>query len=114
MKIAQIAGFLGSGKTTLLIGVARALSKRGVRMALIVNDIGDVSVDARFIEDYGLQARQLADGCICCQISGQLANTLTRLYETFRPELVLIEPTGVAQPWKIKAGRTGTSPSAWR
>ena len=78
MKIAQIAGFLGSGKTTLLIGVARALSKRGVRMALIVNDIGDVSVDARFIEDYGLQARQLADGCICCaEISSTRASGVT-------------------------------------
>lgn len=102
MKIAQIAGFLGSGKTTLLIELARELSRRRVRTALIVNDIGDVSVDARFLEDHGLQARQIADGCICCQLSGQLSNTLARLFEAFQPELVLIEPTGVALPWKIK------------
>lgn len=102
MKIAQIAGFLGSGKTTLLIEMARALSRRGVRTALVVNDIGDVSVDARFLEDFGLQAKQLADGCICCQIAGQLADTLTILEREFKPDLVLVEPTGVAQPWKVK------------
>ncbi len=102
MKIAQIAGFLGSGKTTLLVEMARALSRRGVRTAIVVNDIGDVSVDARFLEDFGLQAKQLADGCICCQIAGQLADTLTVLEREFKPDLVLVEPTGVAQPWKVK------------
>ena len=102
MKIAQIAGFLGSGKTTLLIEMARAFSRRGVRTAIVVNDIGDVSVDARFLEDFGLRAKQLADGCICCQISGLLADTLTTLQREFRPDLVLVEPTGVAQPWKVK------------
>ena len=102
MKVAQIAGFLGSGKTTLLIEVARALSRRGVRAAIVVNDIGDVSVDARFLEDFGLRASQLADGCICCQIAGQLADTLPILQRGFQPDLVIVEPTGVAQPWKVK------------
>ncbi len=102
MKIAQIAGFLGSGKTTLLIKVAGAISRRGVRAAIVVNDIGEVSVDARFLDDFGLKARQLPDGCICCQIAGDLANTLAILYSNIQPELVLVEPTGVAQPWKVK------------
>ncbi|MFQ5613397.1 MAG: GTP-binding protein [Anaerolineae bacterium] len=102
MKIAQIAGFLGSGKTTLLIELARELGRRGVRAAIVVNDVGEVSVDARTLDDFGLKARQLPDGCICCQIAGELADTLTLLYRSFQPELVLVEPTGVAQPWKVK------------
>jgi G3E family GTPase len=102
MKIAQIAGFLGSGKTTLLVKVAGALSRQGVRTAIVVNDVGEVSVDARFLEDFGLKARQLPDGCICCQIAGDLADTLVILHSSFQPELVLVEPTGVAQPWKVK------------
>ena len=102
MRIAQITGFLGSGKTTLLIDVAGSLSRRGIRTAIIMNDIGEVSVDARVLDDLGLEAKELPDGCICCQISGQLADTLSTIQEKIQPEFVLVEPTGVAKPWMVK------------
>lgn len=102
MKLAQIAGFLGSGKTTLLIDVARELVQRGHRIAIIVNDVGEINVDAKFIESYGLKAREISGGCICCQIAGSFANTIAVLHNTFKPDIIIVEPSGVAIPWGLK------------
>jgi G3E family GTPase len=102
MKIAQIAGFLGSGKTTFLIEVAKELVSRGHRIAIIVNDVGDINVDAKFIETYGLKAKEISGGCICCQIAGSFATTVATLYNTFKPDIIIVEPSGVAIPWGLK------------
>lgn len=102
MKIAQIAGFLGSGKTTLLITVSKDLVQRGHRIAIVVNDVGEINVDAKFVESYGLRAREITGGCICCQIAGTFANTLAILHNTFKPDIVIVEPSGVAIPWGLK------------
>ena len=102
MKIVQIAGFLGSGKTTALIKIAKELSERKKRTAIVVNDIGDVPVDGKFLEDYGLKAKEIANGCICCQVSGSFAETLSLLYQSFNPDIVIVEPTGVASPETVK------------
>jgi G3E family GTPase len=102
MKIAQIAGFLGSGKTTLLIDVSKELVTRGHRIAIIVNDVGEINVDAKFIESYGLKAKEISGGCICCQIAGSFATTLATLHNTFKPDIVIVEPSGVAIPWGLK------------
>lgn len=102
MKIAQIAGFLGSGKTTALISVAKELSKKNKKVAIVVNDIGDISVDGKILSDYGLQAKEIANGCICCQIAGSFAETVALLYRSFNPDIVIVEPTGVAVPYAVK------------
>jgi G3E family GTPase len=102
MKIAQIAGFLGAGKTTFLIEVAKELVGRGHRIAIIVNDVGDINVDAKFIESYGLKAKEISGGCICCQIAGSFASTVATLYNTFKPDIIIVEPSGVAIPWGLK------------
>lgn len=102
MKIAQIAGFLGSGKTTLLIEVAKLLVDEGKKVAIVVNDVGEINVDFKIIESYGLKAKELSGGCICCEIAGNFANTLSILYTNFDPDIVLVEPSGVAIPWGLK------------
>ena len=102
MKIFQIAGFLGSGKTTALIKIAKELTNRGERIAIIVNDIGEVAVDGKIIEDYGLDAKEIASGCICCQVSGSFIETLSILHDSFNPDIVIVEPTGVAAPNIVK------------
>jgi G3E family GTPase len=102
MKIAQIAGFLGAGKTTFLIEVAKELVNRGHRIAIIVNDVGDINVDAKFIESYGLKAKEISGGCICCQIAGSFASTVATLYNSFKPDIIIVEPSGVAIPWGLK------------
>jgi len=69
MIICQIAGFLGSGKTTLLIRLGTALSAKGKRVAIIVNEVGEVGVDGSVIDSSGLKSVELAEGCICCSLS---------------------------------------------
>jgi G3E family GTPase len=102
MKISQIAGFLGSGKTTALMKIVDELMKRGHRIAIIVNDVGDISVDAKFIEAHGLKAKEISGGCICCQIAGTFAETIAKLHDTFDPDITIVEPSGVAIPWGLK------------
>lgn len=102
MKISQIAGFLGSGKTTALMKIVDELMKRGHKIAIIVNDVGDISVDAKFIEAHGLKAKEISGGCICCQIAGTFAETIAKLHDTFDPDITIVEPSGVAIPWGLK------------
>lgn len=109
MKITQVAGFLGCGKTTLMLQLSRGLAKGGARkVALVVNEIGEIPVDGKIIEESGMQVKDIGGGCICCEVAATFAKTLYRLYKDFRPEHVLVEPTGVAVPSQVKlAARMG-------
>jgi G3E family GTPase len=109
MKITQIAGFLGCGKTTLLLKLSRQLADGGRRkVALVVNEIGEIPVDGKVIEESGLQVKDIGGGCICCEVAATFAKTIYRLYKDFSPDHVLVEPTGVAVPHQVKlAARMG-------
>ena len=103
VKISVIAGFLGVGKTSLIIEIGKTLSTvYGKKVAILVNEIGEVGVDGKYIEDYGFATKEITEGCICCSLSRGLVNTITTLSKQFRPEVILIEPTGVALPSKIR------------
>jgi G3E family GTPase len=102
MKVVQVAGWLGSGKTTLIIALSRALSAKGSRVAILVNEIGAIPVDGKVINEYGLTVKDIGGGCICCQVAGNLMKTLRLLSEGPRPDIVIIEPTGIAVPNSIK------------
>lgn len=102
MIVCQLAGFLGSGKTTLLIRLGTALGRAGRRVAIIVNEVGEVGVDGAVIESNGLRSVELTEGCICCSLSGSLQNTLRQVSTEFEPDVIMIEPTGLALPNKIK------------
>lgn len=103
MRIVQIAGFLGSGKTSALLLVSQKISGEfKKRVALIVNEIGDVPVDAKVLDVKGMKVKEIAGGCICCELGASLASTLVDLADFFNPDLVLIEPTGVAIPDQVK------------
>jgi len=95
MEIIQIAGFLGCGKTTLLLKISGILSEDyGLRVALVVNEIGSIPVDGKVMEESGMKVKELGGGCICCEIAQSFAK--------FQPDLVLVEPTGVAIPRQVK------------
>jgi G3E family GTPase len=103
MKITQIAGFLGCGKTTLLLRLSEKLADGGKRkVALIVNEIGEIPVDGKIIEESGLRVKDIGGGCICCEIASTFAKTIYALYKDFHPEHILVEPTGVAVPHQVK------------
>lgn len=102
MKVVQINGFLGSGKTTLLIELAKLLVGRGKKVSIIVNDVGEVKIDLAIIEAYGLKVKELPGGCICCDFAGNFADALSIIHHEFKPDIVLVEPSGVAIPWRLK------------
>lgn len=105
MRVIQIAGFLGSGKTTAMVTIAKALSgKHGKKVAVIVNEIGNIPVDAKLMQEYGLKVSELGGGCICCELLVGLADTLIALSRATNPDIVLIEPTGVSDPAQVKDG----------
>jgi G3E family GTPase len=113
MKIVQIAGYLGSGKTTLIIALSRKVAEAGMKVAILVNDVGSVPIDGRVIAEYGLTVKDIGGGCICCQVAGTMMKTLETLARGPRPDVVIIEPTGIAVPDAIRqtvllnAKRTG-------
>lgn len=109
MKITQVAGFLGCGKTTLLLKLSRQLAGDNERkVALVVNEIGEIPVDGKIIEESGMQVKDIGGGCICCEVAATFAKTIYRLYKDFSPDHVLVEPTGVAVPSQVKiAARMG-------
>lgn len=102
MKIVQIAGYLGSGKTTLIIALSRAVAGAGLKVAILVNDVGAVPIDGRVIAEYGLTVKDIGGGCICCQVAGTMLKTLETLARGARPDVVIIEPTGIAVPDSIR------------
>jgi G3E family GTPase len=109
MKITQIAGFLGCGKTTFLLKISQLLANDKERkVALVVNEIGEIPVDGKIMEESGMQVKDIGGGCICCEVASTFAKTLTQLYKSYKPDHVLVEPTGVAVPHQVKlAARMG-------
>lgn len=101
MIICLISGFLGSGKTTLMIDLGKRIGNKGKRVAIIVNEVGEVGVDGALIDAYGLKSVELTEGCICCSLSGSLQNTLRVVANDFKADIIFIEPTGIALPSKI-------------
>lgn len=103
MKLLMIAGFLGSGKTTLLLQIARRLSEASLNIAIIENEIGEIGVDGDYLNMNGLHVQELFGGCICCTLATSLVATLQKLEQRYKPDLVILEPTGAAVPGDITA-----------
>jgi len=103
MKITQVAGFLGCGKTTLMLKLSQALAEGGERkVAMVVNEIGEIPVDGKIIEESGMRVKDIGGGCICCEVATTFAKTIYALYKDFGPDHVMVEPTGVAVPHQVK------------
>ena len=108
MIIHVIGGFLGSGKTTLLIKIAEQYIKAGKKVAILVNEIGDIGVDGKTIGGTGLDSVELEQGCICCSLAGTLQSTMRQIESQFSPDVLIIEPTGLALPHKVREIIRGT------
>ncbi len=102
MYVYILGGFLGSGKTTLLMKLASMYTKRDLKTALLVNESGEIGVDGATLKAEGYDAIELPDGCICCSLSGTLQTALQNIVEDIDPDIIIVEPTGLALPHKVK------------
>lgn len=102
MYVYILGGFLGSGKTTLLMKLASMYTKRGLKTALLVNESGEIGVDGATLKAEGYDAIELPDGCICCSLSGTLQSALKNIAKDIDPDIIIVEPTGLALPHKVK------------
>lgn len=103
VKIIMLTGYLGAGKTTLLNHILA--NDGGIRAAVIVNDIGEINVDASLIADGGLSETDdlipLTNGCICCTLSDDLANQLQGIADSGNFDYIIIEASGICEPIPI-------------
>ncbi len=102
MDILVVAGFLGSGKTTLILStIGQIIERTHKKVVIIVNDFGKIGIDGKVMEKYGLKVQELSSGCICCTLGPDFIQTLKQVAENFRPNIVVVEPTGIADPKSI-------------
>jgi len=95
-KIDIVSGFLGAGKTTLIKKlVGEAL--QGERLVLIENEFGDIGIDGGFLKESGIEITEMNSGCICCTLVGDFSKALKEVVDTYQPERILIEPSGVGK-----------------
>ena len=95
-KIDIFSGFLGAGKTTLIKKlITEAFA--GQQVVLIENEFGEIGIDGGFMREAGIQVNELNSGCICCSLVGDFREALKKVVETYHPDRILIEPSGVGK-----------------
>ena len=95
-KIDVVSGFLGAGKTTLIKKLlADALN--GSKTVLIENEFGEIGIDGGFLQESGIEIKEMNSGCICCSLVGDFGTSLKEVISTYAPERILIEPSGVGK-----------------
>ncbi|GIW02045.1 GTP-binding protein [Roseiflexus sp.] len=100
VPVTILTGFLGAGKTTLLNRILHA--DHGLKVAVLVNDFGSINIDTQLVVGVEGETISLANGCICCTIRGDLLKTALLLLDRAEPpEYLIIEASGVSDPWAV-------------
>ena len=96
IKVDVISGFLGAGKTTLIKKIFESvLSKE--KVVLIENEFGEIGIDGTFLKESGIEIKEINAGCICCSLVGDFASSMKEVINTYNPERIIIEPSGVGK-----------------
>jgi G3E family GTPase len=95
-KVDIVSGFLGAGKTTFI----KLLLEKAIKdeqVVLIENEFGEIGIDGGFLKDTGIEIREMSQGCICCSLVGDFAASLKEILTTYKPDRIIIEPSGVGK-----------------
>ncbi len=95
-KIDIVSGFLGAGKTTLIKKLLKE-ALADTKVVLIENEFGEIGIDGGFLKEAGIEIKEMNSGCICCSLVGDFGASLREVLDTYAPERVLIEPSGVGK-----------------
>ena len=95
-KIDVISGFLGAGKTTFIKKMLKEAFS-GEQVVLIENEFGEIGIDGGFLKEAGIEIREMNSGCICCSLVGDFGKSLKEVVDTYHPDRILIEPSGVGK-----------------
>lgn len=95
VPISIITGYLGSGKTTLL---KRIIEQTDKRIAIVMNEFGEIAIDSKIIKGKNMEMAELAGGCVCCSISGEFELAIREIMKKVKPDMIIVETTGVAEP----------------
>ena len=95
-KIDIVSGFLGAGKTTLIKKLLKE-ALQNTQVVLIENEFGEIGIDGGFLKEAGIEIKEMNSGCICCSLVGDFGTSLKEVIETYAPERILIEPSGVGK-----------------
>ena len=101
MHLLAVSGFLGSGKTTFIIKLAEFASNKGIKTAVIVNEIGEIGIDDQLMKQLEMDVWQIMGGCICCSLRKNLVDTIKKLIGHYTPQLLIVEPSGAAYLDKV-------------
>jgi G3E family GTPase len=93
--ITLVTGPLGSGKTTLLRHI---LATRPAKMAIVMNEFGEIAIDTKIIEGKNIRIAELGGGCVCCSLLGEFEAAVNEIIQKVAPERIIVETTGLAEP----------------
>ncbi len=93
--ISIITGYLGAGKTTLLKNI---LNKADKKIAVIMNEFGEIDIDSKIIKGKNINIVELAGGCVCCSLTGEFELATKEIIKKYKPDIIVVETTGLAEP----------------
>ena len=108
-----VSGFLGSGKTSLVRHLLEEAKKTGQRIAVISNEFGELGIDRALLGTGSEAFVELDGGCVCCELSDDLINTLQMLREQVNPDRIVVETSGVALPYDTQLNFWREPVSEW-
>lgn len=95
-KVDVVSGFLGAGKTTLIKKLLKE-AYQGEQVVLIENEFGEIGIDGGFLQEAGIEIKEMNSGCICCSLVGDFGTSLHEVLDKYHPDRIIIEPSGVGK-----------------